>query len=143
MLIKQISVFLENRAGRLTELTKVLATHNIDIIAISIADTADFGILRCIVDDPAKAEEVLRANGFTASTTRVIAVELDDRPGGLSAVLEYLSEEGISIEYVYSFVRSKSDKALILFKVNDPDEALAILGKHNVNTLCLADIVGK
>lgn len=142
MLIKQISVFLENTIGRLTKLTKVLADNNIDIIAISVADTTDFGILRCIVDDPEKAQEVLRANNFTASTTRVMAVELDDRPGGLSTVLGYLSDEDISIEYIYSFVRNRSNKALILFKVSDPNKAVEILQENSVRTLCLEEILG-
>ena len=140
MLIKQISVFLENTMGRLAKLTRVLADGGVDIIAISIADTTDFGILRCIVDDPDKAVGLLRENNFTASITSVIAVEVEDKPGGLADVLSYLSTEGISIEYVYSFVRSRSQKALILFKVNQPENALAVLTEHGVETLCLRDI---
>ncbi len=141
MLIKQISVFLENTPGRLAKLTKILAENEIDIIAICIADTTDFGILRCIVDDPDKAVDVLVKNNFTASTTKVMAVELSDKPGGLAQVLEYLSGENISIEYVYSFVRSRKDKALILFRVSEPEKAVAILQKNGVKILCMDDIV--
>lgn len=141
MLIKQISVFLENTPGRLAKLTKILAENEIDIIAICIADTTDFGILRCIVDDPEKAVEVLVQHNFTASTTKVMAVELEDIPGGLAKVLEYLSEGDISIEYVYSFVRARKDKALILFRVNDPEKAMEILQKNNVRIMGLEDIL--
>ena len=131
---------MENQPGRLAKLTRILADHEIDIIAICIADTVDFGILRCIVDKPDEATEVLKANGFTASTTKVLAVELEDQPGGLASVLEFLSGAGISIEYVYSFVRSRQDKALILFKVDEPEKAVDILGEKNVRILCLSDM---
>ncbi len=140
MLVKQISVFVENKPGRLSKLTRTLADSQIDIIAICIADTVDFGILRCIVDDPDKAVEVLKKSGFTASMTQVLAVELSDEPGGLATVLEYLSADEIDVEYIYSFVHSRKDKALILFKVNKPEKAIEILQQKNVPILCLKDI---
>lgn len=140
MLVKQISVFVENTTGRLSKLTRTLAESGIDILAISIADTVDFGILRCIVNDPDKAVEVLKAGGFTASMTKVLAIELDDSPGGLATVLEYLSEEHIGVDYVYSFVHHREGRALILFKVGDAEKAVRVLTEKNVRLLCLADL---
>ena len=141
MLVKQISVFVENTTGRLAKLMRVLADNQIDIIANSIADTTDFGILRCIVDQPEKAAEVLKANNFTASTTDVLAVELEDRPGGLQKVLEYLSEENVGVEYVYSFIHSRQNTALVLFKLDDPARGIEVLHKKGVNMLCHKDIL--
>ncbi|MBQ9942232.1 MAG: ACT domain-containing protein [Christensenellaceae bacterium] len=141
MLVKQISVFVENQPGKLVRLTRTLAENGIGIIAITISDTVDFGILRCIVDDPDKAYQVLKDGGFTTSMTRVLAVELEDTPGGMSRVLEYLSEGEIDVEYVYSFMRSHHSKALILFKVDDSEKALAILQEKGVRILCMEDIL--
>ena len=140
MLVKQISVFVENTPGRLATLTRTLADHGINIAASSIADTMDFGILRCIADDPEKAAAVLKEHGFTASTTRVLAVELNDAPGGLADILEYLSEGELDVEYVYSSVRSRPGKALILVKVDDPEKAVDILQKKGASVLCWNDI---
>lgn len=132
MLIKQMSVFVENTTGRLAELTRVLANDGIDIKASCIADTVDFGILRCIVDDPEEATRVLKANGFTASITEVVAVELEDRPGGFADVLEILAGAGIGVDYIYSTIRSKEGAAIIVLKVQDPQAAIAVLQKNNV-----------
>jgi len=140
MLIKQISVFVENQPGRLSRLTRTLAQNDISIIAISISDTVDFGILRCLVDDPDKAERVLKESGFTASMTRVLAVELEDVPGGLADVLDELSAAEINVAYVYSFTRTRRGKALILFKVDDSEKAVAALQKKDVRILCMQDI---
>ena len=98
MLMKQMSVFVENTTGRLSDLTGVLAENNIDIIACTIADTVDFGILRCIVEDPEKATEILKEHGFTASITEVIAVSVEDKPGGLDKILKAFAAAGIGIE---------------------------------------------
>lgn len=141
MLVKQMSVFVENTTGRLCELTKVLAKNNIDIKAMCIADTIDFGILRCIVDDPEKATEVLKKSGFTASITEVLAVELNDKPGGLSHVLEILSSEGISVDYIYSTIRSRSGHALIVIKVTDSQKAIDLLNSKGVNLFCKRDFL--
>ncbi|MBM7581516.1 hypothetical protein JOD02_000339 [Caldicoprobacter guelmensis] len=138
----QISVFLENKKGKLAEVTKVLAEHNIDMCAISIADTTNFGILRIIVDNPEKALEVLREAGYTVNTTEVLAVEVPDRPGGLHRVLEILSKGDISVEYLYSFVRRPAERALILFKVDDLKTAKEILKKENVSVLTVDDVNG-
>ncbi len=140
MLVKQISVFLENKKGRLSEVTKVLKEHNIDITALSIADTTNFGILRMIVDKHETAVEALRNSGFTVSITEALVVEVSDRPGGLHEVLEILKENDISIEYIYSFVRQPSKSALILFKVEDPYETSKILKEADFHTLSEQDI---
>lgn len=131
-MVKQISIFLENKCGRLVSVTRALGKHNINIRALTIADTSDFGILRLIVDQPEKALQVLREEGFMASETEVIAVEVPDRPGGLAGVLEYLEEAGINIEYLYSFVEKPERDALILMRVEDIQKAVDILCSHNV-----------
>lgn len=132
MLIKQMSVFVENTTGRLAQLTRVLGNDGIDIKASCIADTVDFGILRCIVDDPEEATRVLKEHGFTASITKVIAVELEDRPGGFADVLEILAKENIGVNYIYSTIRSKEGAAIIVLKVEDPQKAIDVLLSNNV-----------
>ena len=132
MLIKQMSVFVENTTGRLAQLTRVLGNDGIDIKASCIADTVDFGILRCIVDDPEEATRVLKEHGFTASITEVIAVELEDRPGGFADVLEILAKENIGVNYIYSTVRSQEGAAIIVLKVEDPQKAIDVLLSSNV-----------
>lgn len=132
MLIKQMSVFVENTTGRLAQLTRVLGNNGIDIKASCIADTVDFGILRCIVDDPEEATRVLKEHGFTASITEVIAVELEDRPGGFADVLEILAKENIGVNYIYSTIRSKEGAAIIVLKVEDPQKAIDVLLSNNV-----------
>lgn len=127
MLVKQMSVFVENTTGRLADLTGVLAENNIDIIACTIADTVDFGILRCIVEEPEKATEILKKHGFTASITEVVSVSLEDKPGGLDKVLRKLAAEDISVDYIYSTIRSEEGKAIIIMKVEDPKKAMYIL----------------
>ena len=135
MLIKQISVFVENKQGRLHMLTEVLAKEGIDLKAMTIADTTDFGIMRCIVADPEKTLKVIQENNFTATITEVIAVEVPDVPGGLSTILKLLDDSGISVEYLYSFVRKHKDNALIIFRVEDPAKAVTILKSKDVAVL--------
>jgi hypothetical protein len=135
MLVKQISVFLENKSGRLAEVTRVLGDSNIDISALSIADTTDFGILRLIVNKPEEAEGVLKENGFTVSTTSVIAIAVVDEPGGLAAALEVLNKEAIGIEYMYAFVGKTTSEALVILRVEDPDKAIDALSKNNIKVL--------
>ena len=128
MLIKQISIFLENKLGRLAKVTRILGENNIDICALSVADTTDFGILRLIVDRPDEAKQVLADNGFTVSINDVIAIEVEDKPGGLAKTLSVLDDKGISIEYMYAFVgNSNSNNALVIFRVVQPERALEIL----------------
>lgn len=116
---KQISVFLENKAGRLSHVTKVMGEAGINIRALSIADTSDFGILRIIVSDPDKAYKILKEAGFTVSETEVIAVQVPDSPGGLATVLEQMSEANLNIEYLYAFLGTSENDALVIFKVED------------------------
>ncbi|MBP3384413.1 MAG: ACT domain-containing protein [Firmicutes bacterium] len=132
MFIKQVSVFLENTKGRLAEITRLLADNNVDLKAMSIAETADFGILRVIVEDPENAVAILKGKGFIASITDVVAVELNDRPGGFADVLEILAKEGINVNYVYSTIHSKKDTAMIVLKVEEPGKVIDILGANGV-----------
>lgn len=135
MLVKQISVFLENKSGRLAEVTRTLGKNNIDISALSIADTTDFGILRLIVNKPEEAERALQENGFTVSCTNVIAIGVEDKPGGLSAALEVLEKENIGIEYMYAFVGKSENEALVILRVEDPGKAVTVLTEKNINVL--------
>ncbi|HOB12073.1 MAG TPA: ACT domain-containing protein [Syntrophomonadaceae bacterium] len=120
---KQISVFLENKAGRLSHVTRVLGEAGINIRALSIADTSDFGILRIIVSDPEKAYRILKEADFTVSETEVIAVQVPDSPGGLATVLEQMSEANLNIEYLYAFLGTAENDALVIFKVEDIEKA--------------------
>lgn len=139
-MIKQISVFVENKKGRLAKITEVLGQGGIDLIALSIADTTNFGIMRCIVSDPEKAITLLKNNGFTASTTEVIVAEVTDQPGGLAQVLRILDQAEISVEYLYSFVRTPNENALILFRVEDIKTAMSALQKGGMKLLSQQDI---
>ncbi len=134
-MVKQISIFLENKCGRLVKVTQVLGKNQINIRALTIADTSDFGILRLIVDKPDEALDVLKKEGFMASATEVIAVEVPDTPGGLARVLEYLEEEKINIEYLYSFVEKPEQDALILMRVEDSEKAMEILKTNQVKII--------
>ncbi|MGI5920156.1 MAG: ACT domain-containing protein [Syntrophomonadaceae bacterium] len=120
---KQISIFLENKAGRLSHVTRVLGEADINIRALSIADTSDFGILRIIVNDPARAYKILKEAGFTVSETEVVAVQVPDSPGGLAAILEQMSKAGLNIEYMYAFLGTSGKDALVIFKVEDTKKA--------------------
>lgn len=135
MKVKQISVFLENKSGRLAEVTRVLGVNNINIRALSIADTTDFGILRLIVDKPEEANVILKKEGFMVSETEVLAVEIPDHPGGLANVLKLLGDYGINIEYLYAFTGYSSGNALVVFRVEDCDAAIATLQKENIRVL--------
>ncbi len=140
MLVQQVSVFVENKKGRLAGVTDVLAKNNIDICAISIADTTNFGILRMIADKPELATEKLKEAGYTVSTTQVIAIEVADRPGGLNEILMILRDNDISIEYLYSFVRRPTENALILFRVEETERALEVLKQSGVKIVCQDEI---
>ncbi len=119
MAIDQISVFVENRPGRLVEITNVLGDANVDMRAMSIADTTDFGILRLIVDKPEAALSALREAEYVSSVTKVVAVRIEDKPGSLSAVLKKLAEGNVSIEYLYAFITRKTDAAYVVFRLDD------------------------
>ena len=135
MKLKQISIFLENRAGRLAEVMKLLGDNGINIRALSLADTSDFGILRLIVNEPDKAYDILKQGGFAACETEVIAVEIIDEPGGLSSVLEILNAENINVEYLYAFVEKSKDNAIVVFRFEELDKVIEILRKGKVNIL--------
>jgi hypothetical protein len=135
MVVKQISVFLENKSGRLAEVSKVLGEKAIDISALSIADTTDFGILRLIVNKPEEAEKILKENSFTVSCTDVIAVSVADEPGGLSEALKALEEASIGVEYMYAFVGKATSEALVIFRVEEPKRAIEVLEKNNIRVL--------
>lgn len=134
MAVEQIAVFLENRQGRLADFAEVLKKNQIDLISMSIADTKDFGILRAITKDNAKAAKALRESGFTVSITNLVGIEIEDRPGGLSDVLDVISKN-VDIEYLYSFARQEGQSAVILLKVPDNDKAVEILKNKGVKIL--------
>ena len=135
MKVQQISVFLENKSGRLADVTRVLARAGINIRALSIADTSDFGILRIIVNDLDKAMAVLKEHDFTASKTDVVAVEVPDTPGGLARILELLERNSINVEYMYAFVERSSDNAVIIFRFDENDKAISILSAAGITIL--------
>ncbi len=124
---EQISIFLENKSGRLAEVTRVLAAADINIRALALAETTDFGVLRLIVNDNDKARQTLKENGFTVKKTRVVAVKVPDRPGGLAAILDTLGQGAINIEYMYAFVQQSGSDAIMIFRFDDPDAALKLL----------------
>lgn len=140
MNVTQISVFLENRAGQLSNITKVLSENGVDLRAINIAETADYGVLRIIPADAQKASAVLLENGFIMAMTPVIAVAVPDRPGGLNSLLEALSEENIGIEYMYSVFSSNSGEALMVLQVSEADKTAEVLRKHNFKTVTVEEI---
>ena len=135
MKVEQISVFLENKAGRLAEVAKILGDNGVNIRALSLADTTDFGILRLIVNDRQKAKQVLKDAGFTVGITEVIAVEVDDTPGGLARILKPLAENGINVEYMYAFVEKSSNKAVLIFKFENLEKAIEVLKANNITIL--------
>lgn len=142
MIVEQISIFLENKAGRLMEVTKTLSDAHINIRALSLADTSDFGILRLIVDDTAKAQSVLKEKGFTVGKTGVVAVEVGDTPGGLQAILEVLENAGVNVEYMYAFVQKNSENATLIFRLDRTEYALEELKKHNIKVLPVSKVCG-
>jgi hypothetical protein len=127
MLIKQLSVFVENKKGRLSAITDVLRDKNIDIRALSLADTRDFGILRLIVDQPETAYEELKSSDCLVSLNTVIAVSIIDQPGGLAAAMDILAQNNISVEYMYAFISKSDDEAVVIIRVADNDKAVEVL----------------
>ena len=135
MQVEQISVFLENKAGRLFEVTAILFEHGINIRALALADTSDFGVLRLIVDDNDKAKAVLKENGFTVGKTEVVAVHVEDRPGGLHRILEILKESGHNVEYMYAYVRHTGKDAVMIFRFDDIAAAIRVLKEKGVKLI--------
>ena len=132
MSVHQISVFLENRAGQLAEITGVLAENAIDLRAISIAETSDYGVLRMIVDDAQKATGILMQHGYLMSMTPVLVVAVPDQPGGIAPVLATLAEGNIDIEYMYSLFTHIEGKAYIVFRVAEAEKFIALLATHGI-----------
>jgi hypothetical protein len=134
-MVKQLSVFLENKAGRLVAVTEILEKNKINIRALSLADTTDFGILRLIVNSSEKAYQILKNEGFTVKINEVIGVEMPDRPGGLNGVLQIMKKEGISVEYLYAFLGTNGRGAMVIFRVENTDKALDILKARGLKVL--------
>ena len=135
MKAEQISVFLENKAGRLAEVAGILAEAGVNIRALSLADTSDFGVLRLIVDDNEKANETLKKNGFTVGKTNVIAVEVEDRPGGLHKILDTLYKSGTNVEYMYAFVQQSGNNAVMIFRFDNTDRAMEVLDENGIKMI--------
>jgi hypothetical protein len=135
MKVQQISIFIENKSGRLAEVARILGDNNVNIRALSLADTSDFGILRLLVDRTDDALQILRDGGFTVNKTEVVAVEVPDKPGGLSTILKVLDEAKINVEYMYAFVERNAGNAVIIFRFDDIDNAITTLQEKNVSIL--------
>ena len=135
MKVEQISVFLENKSGRLADVASVLASADVNIRALSLADTTDFGILRLIVNDTEKAKQVLKNNGFTVGKTEVIGVEVADKPGGLAEILNVMKENTINVEYMYAFLQKSANKAIIIFRFDELEKAIDVLQKAGIKIL--------
>jgi hypothetical protein len=135
MIIKQISIFMENTTGRLADVTALLAKAGINLRAISIADTTDFGILRMVADNPDAAVKLLKGAGFTARETDVIGVEVPDQPGELARIMSLFRDEGVGIEYLYASLEHRKNKAVIVLKVDDIQAGLAMLERHGFATI--------
>ncbi len=140
MLIDQISIFVANQPGRLTDVTSILFDAGVDIRALSLADTTDFGILRLIVSDHEKTEKVLKEKGLTVRRTKVIAAKMDDRPGALHRILKILTERDIAVEYAYAFITPKGDDACVILRVEENDVAVAALLAGGITLLTEKDI---
>jgi hypothetical protein len=142
MKLTQISVFLENRKGRLYDVCNTLGKNNINIRALTIAETESFGVLRIVVDKSDLAVSILKKNGFVANLTDVIAIEVGDKPGGLAAVLKILADNDVNVEYMYGFVEKFSDNALLVFRFEDVEKAQKTLLEKNVKIVTSKEIEG-
>ncbi|MDY6849848.1 MAG: ACT domain-containing protein [Geoalkalibacter sp.] len=135
MKVEQISIFIENKSGRLAEVTDVLGKAGVNIRALSLADTSDFGILRLIVDKTDQAQKALKEKGFTVNKTEVVAVEVPDRPSGLCGILQILDSAGVNVEYMYAFVERCGQNAVIIFRFDDTEGAIRVLTEKGVAVL--------
>lgn len=135
MMVEQISIFIENKSGRLAEVSRILGDAGVNIRALSLADTSDFGILRLIVNDRERAMSALKGKGFTVSKTVVVAVEVPDQPGGLASILQVLDSETINVEYMYAFVERCGSNAVIIFRFDETEKAIAVLAAKGFNML--------
>ena len=142
MKVKQLSIFLENKAGRLGNVTNVLSERGINILALSLADTSEFGILRLIVDHVEKAAEALREQSFVCVVNEVTAVEVDNKPGGLARILNLLMDKGINVEYMYGFPEPHTGKAALIFRFDEPEKAVDHLTEAGINVFAQVDLAG-
>jgi hypothetical protein len=140
MKLKQISIFLENRKGRLWKALNILSNANINIRALSIADTSEFGILRMIVPEPELAKEILEEANFVVKVNDVIAVGVSDEPGGLETVLQLLNKSDINVEYLYAFVEKKSKKAIVVIRTEDIDAGVTALEKGGITLMSSEEV---
>jgi hypothetical protein len=138
----QISVFLENKSGRLAEVTKALAEAKVNIRALSLVETIDYGVLRLIVDNPAEAKGILSAAGFTVTETPVIAVGMPDQPGALAEIVGLLTRQGINVEYCYAFVGKSGENAVVIFRIDAVDAALKVLQEGGIKVLSSTEVSG-
>jgi hypothetical protein len=134
-MVKQISVFLENKSGRLAEITRIIGEAGVNIRALSVADTSDFGVLRFIASDTDTALAALKGAGFTATATRVVAAEVPDQAGGLASLLEVLSSNGVNVEYLYAFFKKTGQNAVVILRVEDRDKTLDLFEKNGIKVL--------
>lgn len=135
MKINQISIFIENTKGRLAEVCTILGENKINIRALTIAESPEFGILRVVLDKPEEAKEILKKNGFIATSADIVAVEVSDDPGGLAKALKALADNNINVQYMYGFVEKATDKALMVFKFENIDQAIDILKSKGINVV--------
>ena len=135
MKVEQISIFIENKSGRLAEVARVLGEKNVNIRALSLADTSDFGILRLLVDQTDVAFVTLKESGFTVNKTQVVAVEVPDQPGGLSKILQVLDDAKINVEYMYAFAERNADNAVIIYRFDETDNAIKTLQEKGISIL--------
>lgn len=140
MTVEQISVFVENRSGQLGDVAHALRDAGVNIRAMSLSDTADFGVLRLMADDTAKARDVLQRKGFTVGTTPVVAVEVPDRPGGLADILEIMATRRINVEYLYAYTQRDSSRATLVFRFDRNAEALAALREEGCKVLSAEEL---
>ena len=140
MTVKQISVFLENRPGALAEFTRILEKSNIDRRALSLAESEDFGIVRVIVDDPYTTIQILKEEGYVCSVTKVIAVEIKDKPGALVKMLNALGDNNVNLEYSYAFLAKKANSAFMILRVADNEKAIKVLTQNGIRPICHEDM---
>ena len=140
MAVKQVSIFIENKEGRIKKAIDILAKENINIRALSIADTEKYGILRLIVSDNEKAITALEDNGFIVKENEVILLAIPDKPNGLNSTLEVFDEKGINLEYLYAFVSNKTDEAIVVMRLEDMEKAIKTLNENNIKVLDSDDI---
>lgn len=141
MTIKQISVFLENKPNSMAKFVEALSKNNIDMRALSLAEAADFGIVRVIVDDVYNAMQILKEEGYICSATKVLAVAIPDEPGGLAKVIQILGKDGINVEYMYAFTTHQKDLAYMIFRVQDNEKAIQALTKNDIKLICQEELV--